>query len=78
MNLPGFIGAHRIWSDNQGTDLGSLYICNSCIFPSFWRLLTMEAGAVYDSFACFWDPIPHIGLLCPDLIQKEVFNLTAA
>lgn len=30
----------------------------------------MEAAAVFDSLAGFWDPVPHTGLPCLALIQR--------
>ena len=40
-------------------------------------LLTVGAGAVSDSFAGFKDTILQTESLCQDLIQREVFSLTA-
>lgn len=40
-------------------------------------LLTVTAGAVYDSSAGFWDPIHHTRFPCPVSIRREVPTLAA-
>lgn len=37
----------------------------------------MGAGATSDSFPGYWDPVLHIELPCPALVQVEVSSLTA-
>lgn len=44
------------------SNLGSLYICYSCVFGGFVGLLAEEVGSVSDAFACFWDPGLPTGL----------------
>lgn len=57
----------------HGTDPGTQWQYVVDCLPV--RLLTVESRALL-LFAGFWDPVPHIVLLCPDLIQCEVFSLT--
>jgi hypothetical protein len=41
------------------------------------RLLTGEAGTISDTFACFFGPFSHTGMLLLSLILREVPILTA-
>lgn len=59
----------------HGTDIGPLYICDSCVawFPC--GIPNSGAETVPDSLAGFWDPTPHNGLSCPALITGKEFIL---
>lgn len=75
INQPGPIGAHRVFTNNLRASVGStlgLYLYITIVYLSILVvLLTLGAGAVSYSFACFWYHIPHIVLPCLALKQER-------
>lgn len=41
-------------------------------------LLTIKTGFIINVLAGSWQPIPHIQLHCPSLLQGEVFIVTTS